>query len=313
MSLSDADQTENFVRLGAMALLVGFAEGYIAEGPEGDKSKVALIGVEAEAEAGSLANIGADYKLRLTMDYVVTIHVETEIGIGIKTTKPMKIRYKRIGVEYDDTRPGEWYEKFDLLFDGSDIEIEDSGVWQVNGALGKLLRISDVVFGRGSFWVEMNVAIAMDSGIIDISEAIFRLTWTDGSTIPKFQLKGFVLNADIPATLKGEGRLRIEDSGMIRAGVDVDVIPVGIKANAAFAMQKLPDYTFLSLAVGIEFSTAIPMAPFPIGIKGLKGMFVMNGTRDIVSGGDPIGGELDWWAKDPEDKYKPQKLSLIHI
>lgn len=310
---SETDTIEAGARVTALIAAAGFADVSLGDGGPlvGDGSKTALIAVEAEAQTRAVSDAAEDYQVKLTSDYTCTLHINGG-ALGIKTAadRPMKIRYKGVGFEFDNSKDG--WDKVGLAFDTSSMEIEDPGKWEIDGVLGSLLRIVEVAMGRGSLWIEGRIAVALNIGVVEISEAIIRLTFEDGSPLPKFELRGFVLKADVPGVLTGEGRLRIEDGGVIRAGVDADIIPLDLKASAALALKRETDpepYTFLSLAVGVQFSTPLPLLQTGAALYGMKGMFVMNGERDIpAESDDPVGRELKWWSETPpESKYRAKK------
>lgn len=326
MLLSGVDAQNDLIGSGArVAVLIGaaaFAGVDLGGGPlVGNGSKTSVIAVEAEAQTRSISDIGADYQIKVVTDYVCTIHVNGGV-LGLKTspTRPMKIRYKKVGFQFDNTKPG--WEKVGLAFDTSSMEIEDSGQWIIDGVLGSLLRIEEISMGRGSLWIEGRIAIAISIGVVEISEAIVRLTFKEGSPPPPpvhpplFELRGFVLKADVPKVLKGEGRLRIEGGGVIRAGVDATLIPLKLGVNAAISLAKIqtppppPEidpYIFLSLFLGVQFSTPLPLAQTGAAIYGFKGQFTMNGARRQLTNPDPVARELEWWGTPPENKYVPQR------
>ncbi|MGB7648320.1 MAG: hypothetical protein WBM22_22960, partial [Pseudomonas fluorescens] len=308
---ANTDLIGSGARVAALLGAVAFAETDLGGGDTlvGAGSKAALTSAAFETEMRSIADPGAAMQVRVVTDYVCTLHINGGV-LGIKTAadKPMKIRYKRVGLQYDTAKTG--WDRFGLVYDSTSMEIEDPGRWEISGVLGSLLRIVEVAMGRGSVWIEGRIAIALEIGIIEISEAIIRLTFRDGHDLPDFELRGFVLKADIPKVLKGEGRLRIEDGGLIRAGVDAELIPLGLSVQAALALGMPPEIApsvFLSLFLGVQFSTPLPLANSGMAIYGFKGMFVMNGQRKLPTNPDPVGRELDWWRKPPESKYEPHK------
>ncbi len=307
---ANTDLVGTGARVAALLAVVGFASVDLGDGPlVGDGSKAALISVALETEMRSIADPAAAMQIRAVTDYVTTIHVNGGV-LGIKTApdKPMKIRYKRVGLQYDTTKQG--WDRFGIVYDSTSLEIEDPGKWQIDGILGELLRIVEVALGTGSFWIEGRIAIALDLGLVEISEAIIRLTFK-GAGAPEFELRGFVVKVDITDVLEGEGRLRIEDGGLVRAGVDASIIPAGLAVQAAIAFAKENDasgeWIFLSLFMGVQFSTPLPLANSGLAIYGFKGLFTMNGSRDFthIANPDPVLKELDWWATPPESKYKP--------
>lgn len=307
---ADTDLIGSGARIAALLGAVAFSEVDLGGGPlVGDGSKAAITSAAFETEMRSIADPAAAMQLRVVTDYVCTLHINGGV-LGIRTAadKPMKIRYKRVGLQYDTSKEG--WERFGLVYDTTSMEIEDPGRWQIDGVLGSLLRIVEVAMGRGSVWIEGRIAIALQIGIIEISEAIIRLTFRDGQDLPDFELRGFVLKADIPQVLQGEGRLRIEDGGLIRAGVQAELIPLGLGVEAALAMGTPPEIApsvFLSLYLGVQFSTPLPLANSGMAIYGFKGLFVMNGQRRLPNNPDPVGRELDWWRTPPEQKYEPHK------
>lgn len=300
----DNDLIGSAARVVALGAGVGLAGSILKDG-----SKTALIAVEAEAQTRALSDPGEDYQISLTAEYTTTLHVDVDLAIlTLKTAPdaPLKIRYKDVGIEFDSSKPG--WEKIGFAYPTDSLEIEDAGRWQIDGVLGELLRIVEVAMGRGSLWLELRIAVALDLGIIEVSEVIFRVIFEDGNPVPRFEIRGFVLKADIPAILKGEGRVRIEDGGVIRAGVDATIIPLEASANAAIAFDKITDpqeYVFLSIFLGVQFSTPIPLGPSGAALYGFKGLFAMNGSRNVPALPDPIQRELDWWNRPPESKYSP--------
>ncbi|MEO1423077.1 MAG: hypothetical protein AAFV09_07870 [Pseudomonadota bacterium] len=309
----DDDVVGSGARISALLAAVAFADTPLGSGNPpllGDDSKTAVMKIEAQIQTTTIADPGPGIGVKLLTDYVCTLHINGGV-LGIKTAddKPVKIRYKNVGLEFDNSKEG--WEKFGLAFATDSLEIEDPGRWEIEGVLGELLRIVEISMGRGSLWIEGRIAIALNLGVIEISEAIIRLIFEDGSPIPKFELRGFVLKAEIPNVLEGEGRLRIEDGGVIRAGVEVDLPAIGVGGTAAIALGKPPEIDpdiFMSLFLGVQFATPIPLAQSGAAIYGFKGMFAMNGSRnfDSIPTSDPIGKELAWWREPPENKYGPE-------
>lgn len=309
MLLSGVDFQDDTVGAGARltALVAGsaFAEVDLGGGPlVGDGSKVALIAMEAEAETRTIQDPGAAFKIKIVAEYTTVLHLNGG-ALGLKTDpdRPMKIRYKDVGIEFDNTKPG--WEKVGFAYKTDSMQIEDPGKWQIDGILGQLLRIVEVSMGNGSLWIEGRIAIAVNIGVAEISEATIRLTFVDGQAQPSFELRGFAIKVDIPATLEGEGRLRIEDGGTVKAGVDANITPIGLGCSAALAFDKRPEIApdvFLSLYLKAQFSTGLPLAQSGAAIYGFMGMFAMNGSRDVDPDPDVVTREIGWWQK-AEDKY----------
>ncbi|MEL6678298.1 MAG: hypothetical protein AAFQ51_06290, partial [Pseudomonadota bacterium] len=142
----DDDVIGSGARVGALLGLVSFADSLV-----GDSSKIAVMKLEAQIQTTTIADPGPGIGVKLLTDYVCTIHIDAGT-FGIKTAddKPVKIRYKDVGLEFDNTKD-DW-DKFGLAFSTDSLEIEDPGRWEIAGVLGQLLRIVEVSMGRGSLW-----------------------------------------------------------------------------------------------------------------------------------------------------------------
>ena len=274
----------------------------------GPGSEFAVISIEAEAETRALSDIEAAYKIKLTTDYTVKMHINGGfLGFRTHPDNPVKIRYQDVGVEFDSSGADFW-DQIGFAYKTDSMLIEDPGRWLITGALGELLRVVEVAMGTGSFWIESRLAIALDIGVVEITEATIRLTF-GGDGLP-FSLRGLVARVNIPGAVEGEGRLRIEPDGTIKAGVDVSVIPLKMKASAGFAMRTVAGadpFTFVNLYLKVVFPVGIPLGSTGAAIHGFIGQTVINGTRDVAGSTDVVTRELAWWGKPPEDKYRALK------
>lgn len=317
----DDDAVGSGVRLAALAAITGFAGADFGDGPLiADGSQTAFTKLVAKTQTRTIADPLASFKVQVLTDYTNTIHVNAG-ALGLKTdpNQPMKIKYTDVGVEFDNTDPdAPLIQKFGISQSSNSMSIEDSGLWKIDGPLGRLLRITEFKMGTGSLWFEPTLAVAIDIGVVEISEASFRVTFNtdangDLDGTPEFSLRGLKASVDIPAVVKGEGRIKIEDNGILRAGVDATLIPLQVQASVALAVgipDDPPDFApslFLSLYGRIQFPGGIPLGPLPIAIHGFIGQVTINGTRDVAEVEDVVAREIGWWRKDPEDKYKPEK------
>ncbi len=311
---SNTDTIEKAGRIAALAAGAAFARVPLADGGGplvAAGSNAVVKSVEATAEIGNIDDVGNDYKVSLTASYSTTLHINAgKLGLRTDAEHPVKFRYKDVGIVFDQSKPDIW-DKIGLAYPPGALTIEDPGKWRIDGVLGELLRIVEAAMGTGSIWFETRFACALTIGVVEISEATIRVTFDGMSPVPAFSLRGLVARVDIPATVKGEGRLRIEDpGGVIKAGLDLDIVPIGLKASAAFAMANIttPEpYTFVNLFAKVQFPVGIPLGQSGAAIHGFLGQTVINGVRDVVDSTDVVTRELGWWAKVPEDKYKPEK------
>jgi hypothetical protein len=296
-----ADPGSAAVRIGALIGAVGavIATDLIKDG------RVTLQKVEVQHRQPELGSLSGSVT-RVVVDYTVELMAETEL-LGVKTDRPVRIRYKNAGIEYRDQPDREWYESLNLVYDDATFEIADPGKWVVNGALGQLLGVTAVRLGAGSFWLEVDMEFALDLGVIEITSASLRVSVDDGVSVA---LRGLGARVDVPGVLKGSGQLQLAHGGGVSAAVDLTIIPAELQAKAAFSMRD----GMTHLEVGVRFATALPLGGTGFGIYGFLGRFVSNGTRNLewdpgdpnAPSDDPVDRELAWYARPVLDKYAPR-------
>lgn len=278
------------------------------------EGKVAIYRIEAEQTLRSLDTL-ENSRLRVTFDYSAEMGFDTrnllgeEFPINIYSSKPIKVRYKNVGMEIDDSREG--LDKLGLVYEDVSFEIEDPGQWTIDGELGQLLSVTDARSGTGSVWYELDLAFALDLGVITLTGATVRLTFKEGSGgLPDFELRGLAASVNIPGALKGSGSVSLGSGGTFRAGMRASIIPADIKAAGSLAYNSATKFFFIE--VGLILSAGIPLGPTGLGIYGFVGRFVTNGQRSFGETpfhdqpGDPIQKEIDWHRLAPENKYAPK-------
>ena len=275
--------------LGAAAVATPFAR----------KGRVVVHKVSAEQRQRSIASL-AGFRLRALFDYTVQLGFEVDAGpIQIRAAKPMKVKYLNVGAEFDDSKDG--LEKLGLVYEDASFEIVDPGQWAIEGPLGNLLRVNGVRSGSGSTWMELDLAFALDLGVIRISGATIRLTFAGGGL--EVALRGLHASVTVPGALRGEGAMSLGEEGTLSAGLDVEVIPAKVQVRGDLDLN--PAFGFVNLGIFVRFAVGLPLAQTGLGVFGFAGRFVSNGTRNILSTSpDPIQREIDWWRQFSQ-KYRP--------
>lgn len=285
--------------VGALIAALGAAAGTLLR----DGSKTVVTGITIDhLERGPS---GSGSRTRLTVDYTVSLSVDVAgaglpLHVSTRPDKPMKLRYKGVGVEVD-TAAADWWDGVGLVVNQSVPEVVDPGSWQLGAPLDDLLRVTGARSGAQSSWLEVDLALSLDLGVVTLSNATVRVVFGP-SGIQGVELRGLRAGVNIPATLVGEGALDVSDH-VIHAGLQVDLIPLKIGVLADLAMG---DQGHVELTVGVRFPAPIPFANSGLGLFGVIGRFVSNGRRAVDAGNpDPVERELGWLAK-PYPKYTPQ-------
>ena len=169
-----------------------------------------------------------------------------------------------------------------ITYDDLSVEVADPGQWSLGGPLGNLIRIAASRIGNGSTWMELDLEFALDLGVVRLEGATIRITLDPFSV----ELRGLTAVIVVPGVIKGKGSVTVGSAGAIRALLGVKVIPAKLGAYGALAI----DQDFVSVEVGIQFPVGIPLANTGLGLFGLMGRFVANGTRNLdgLANPDPV-------------------------
>ena len=290
------------VRVAALAIAAGVLSSVAKDG------EVIIHSAEIEHRQRSLTDT-TGFRTRILLDYTAAVGLDIAAsGLGSIATEdghPLKVRYKKVGLELDDAQT-EWYDKLGLVYEDVSFEVSDPGRWQIAGPLGNLLQVVATRAGAGSSWFECDLEFALDLGVVSITGATVRCTFGDGGF--SAELRGLGLGVDIPGVLRGEGRLVLGDGGAFKAALELDLVSVGAKAMGALAFD--PAHDFLSIGLGLILPVGIPLGATGLGIFGFLGLFVSNGARALPSGfaNDPVGREIAWFRDTPlEDKFAPER------
>jgi len=311
--LSGNDIAGSGARLGAL-VLAGVAGATIVQ-----NGKVRLTKIEIDGKFYGPENAD-DGVYKILFDYEVEMDVDTGSFLGLKTTKPIKIKYKSVGLKIDgsilsSTDPNvDIWTGFSIVYDGASFELVSSGSWQIDNALGKFLQVNDVKVGSGSSWIEIDLGFTLDSGVVEVSGAKVRITMSDNGTA--VELRGLKAKVNVPGVVNGSGSMQLGAGGDISARIDADIIPVQAKAGLGLRIAPQPEgFTHVALGADLRFATPIPLAATGLGINGFMGEFVAHGKRNIdTAEPDVVKRELGWYAKKigaglspAQQKFAPEK------
>lgn len=290
-----------------------------------ETDKVTVYGVELAGGEGIGANVLLDYGVEFAVNLEIPglLRISTgEVFEGAPgqdpTKQTVKVRYRGFGFQWYD--PGDGW-TFDGLFDrkrGYDMELVDSGVFQVDGALGKLLRVLGVQISRvNPLMLELDLGLSADLGVISVDK--FRVQQRFDDPLQPPTILPAAIGINIPSTVTGSGALDLRDQ--IKGKLDVTVIPARLRIAASVLIQDVTegDRTATGVLVGlqVEFPNPIPLFGSGLGLYGILGLFAMHFKRnenpnadlpalDWLNGpanGDPANtegnawvGELDRWS-----------------
>lgn len=267
-----------------------------------DQGQVIVEKVEGEVRLRAIDAVEG-MKARLTVDYTASFGVQANVvgAVGVATKKPVKVKYKGVGVEYNNDPAKSGLDRVNFIFEDARFEVADPGQWTVSGALGKMLGITAIRLGKGSLWIELDVEFALDLGVVQISRTTIRVSISTppAPAAPSLDvsIRGIKASIDVPKTLKGQGVLEVASDGF-GAAIALDVIPAKLKVQGGFSLKG----SMVHIEAGVRFATGLPLGSTGLGVFGLAGRFVANGRRNLsgLSEDDVIARELGWHARSAE-------------
>lgn len=309
----EASGTGKAARIGALAA-IAVAGGIFARNGSIAIRKVAFEKISAmpsPLEPGDTPDI-----YRATVDYAVSFDFDAENFLGLRTTEPIRLAYRNVGVEIrpDIFAENEGVDRWDavsLAYEDAEFDLESPGSWQIDGLLGNLLQITDVRTGRGSTWIELDLEFALDLGVVEITNATVRLTFGGGVEV---ELRGLGVKVSVPGVMEGAGTLSIGSGGALKAALDLDVKALRARAAGELVLEPQPE-GFTAAVIGLEgrVATPIPLAATGLGLYGFSGRFVAHALRNVDRDErDVVRRELDWFARPtglsgPNAKYAPRR------
>ena len=291
------------VRVAALAVATGVLATVAKDG------EVIIHSAEIEHRQRSLTDTEG-FRTRVLLDYTAAVGFDIEAdglgAIGTDDGHPLKVRYHKAGLEFDDSKT-EWYEKFGLVYE--DVSFEVVRPWPLadrRAAWASCCRSpppgpASGRPGSSATWSSRSTSAWSRSTAPPCAAP-------SATPASPPNCAGWRLAVEIPGVLRGAGRLVLGDGGAFKAALELDLISVGAKAMGALAFD--PAHDFLSIALGLILPVGIPLGATGLGIFGFLGLFVSNGRRALPSGmdNDPVGREITWFRDTPyEDKFEPHR------
>jgi len=233
--------------------------------------------------------------------------------VKIPRDKPLKVRYKAIGLRLTnrDPSPGNPApDRWDLLpvFDASrgyTIDIAGGGGgMQIGDPLGKILRIAGARLSRSNpMTLEVDIALGVDLGVVSVDQASVR-AYLDGSAPP--ELTALSASIDIPGAIVGSGYMRIGTAAdgvtkTIGGQLDLTIRPVSVRIAAAVEIANIVDgartATGVYVGLNVVLPAGIPLGSTGLGIFGFRGIFGMHYRRAELADPSTSVPALAWLKK----------------
>lgn len=236
-------------------------------------------------------------EINLLFDIETAISASVELaGSELLTIPPetaLVVRYKALGLRLGYTPPEDRFQ-FRPVFDSSggySLDLAGPGGIRVGEPLGRILKVLGARMARTNpLNFEIDLGFSVDLGVIAVERARVRLPI---APIGRPELTALAASIDIPGAIRANGYLEIgvveTDDGPvreIRGGLDLTIIPVGLRIRAEMAIAQFPEdtpggpATGVIVSVEVSFPVAIPLGSSGLGLLGLLGLFAMHYGRN---------------------------------
>jgi hypothetical protein len=265
---------------------------------------ITLYGGELLAKEGSAGGEAAVF-----LDVEVDLYLDVLGLLTTKPSKPIKVRYKAVGVELifqkGVTNPG-----MPIVFDASkgfSIDVTDPGTFHLPAGLDDIIQVLGARIARTNpLNLEVDLGIKADLGVVSVDRA--KIRWPVSPVgVPTISALGATV--DIPGAISGKGYLSVSDTG-VAGSMDVTITSIGLRAQASLAIAKTPPdpngdvATGVAISLEVDFPAPIILGDSGLGIYGFIALFAMHYARTIddpmtwyqTANGDPtqVANPADW-------------------
>jgi hypothetical protein len=229
----------------------------------------------------------------VVFDYGVEFGVAID-ALDIRTTKPLKVRYRAIGFNLNFAGGG-----YQPIFDtskGFELDLSDPGLFALPSPIDNVLKIFGARIAKvNPLTVELDLGMKVDLGVVTIDRFKVKLP-IDPPGIPTILPSG--IKVDISQVLVGSGFVNIIEPpaappsnspepsfGGIEGAFDITLVPVKLRIAASFGVRPVSSAddtrkaTAVFLGLIIDLPAPIPLAQSGIGIYGFSGLFAMHYKR----------------------------------
>ena len=263
---------------------------------------ITLYGGELLAQEGSAGGEAAFF-----LDVETDLYVNLLGIITTKPSKPIKVRYKAVGVKIV-WGAGTSNTMMPIVFDSSkgySIDVTDPGTFHLPAGLADIIQVLGTSIARTNpLNLEVDVGIKADLGIVSVDRA--KVRWPlDPLGVPTISALGASVN--IPGAFKGSGYLNVGNGG-VAGSIDVTIVPIGLRAKAEFNIQQTPPddsgntATGVAISLEVDFPAPIVLGTSGLGIYGLIALFAMHFGRTVD---DP----MTWYL---QVKGDPTDVANVH-
>lgn len=225
-------------------------------------------------------------------DYAVEFGVDVP-SLGIKTTRPLKVRYRAIGFNINFQGGG-----YQPIFDtskGYELDLSDPGLFALPAPIDNVLKIFAARIAKvNPLTVELDLGMKVDLGVVRIDKFKVKIP-VDPFGVPTILPSG--ISVDISQVLVGSGFVNIVEPpaappdqeqpgfGGIEGAFDVSLVPIKLRIAASFGVRPISDAatgrkaTAVFLGLIVDLPAPIPLAQSGIGIYGFSGLFAMHYKR----------------------------------
>jgi hypothetical protein len=172
---------------------------------------------------------------------------------------------------------------------------------------GFQLEIARIGFGStedGRRWIGFSGGLKLVDGITaGASVEGLRVAWDPESGDVSLTLSGIGVEFEVPGTVYFKGYVAMTEPapGVTRfdGQITLDIIAINLQIEAQLVVgyDKVNDYAFFAIYIGVELPAGIPLGQTGLGLFGLAGLFALQMEPNRRP--DPAQPELPWYGIQP--------------
>lgn len=195
--------------------------------------------------------------------------------------------------------------KGNVRLEGGWLDLREQYVISLGGFQFEISRIGFGTTEDGRRWIGFSGGLKLVDGITaGASVEGLRVTWDpENPANMSLTMSGVGVEFEVPGTVYFKGYVAMTEPapGVTRfdGQITLDLIAIGlsIEAQLVVGYDKVNDYAFFAIYIGVELPAGIPLGQTGLGLFGLAGLFALQMEPNRKP--DPAQPELPWYGIQP--------------
>lgn len=203
---------------------------------------------------------------------------------------------------------------------GGWLDLREQYVLSLGGFQFEISRIGFGTTEEGRRWIGFSGGLKLVDGITaGASVEGLRVAWDPQTGNVSLTLSGVGVEFEVPGTVYFKGYVAMTEPapGVTRfdGQITLDLIAIGLQIEAQLVVgyDRVNDYAFFAIYVGVELPAGIPLGQTGLGLFGLAGLFALQLEPNRRP--DPNQPELPWYGIQPGPSWyhAPPRVGVAEL